>query len=143
MLAAAAVASRASGFFRAVLKAWVSPRVAGTIGSVRWTPSVRVTWDQIVAASPEVIVFMPCGYDLEAAAAEATSLLGRPELLTGDEWADPRFRLQNSDVVRLVAQSASAGRRRPVRQRRSRQPSAPRRGHAVPRRLGLTRPPHR
>ncbi len=46
----------------------------------RGTPSVRVTWEQIVSASPEVVVFMPCGYDLEAAALEATPLLGRAEL---------------------------------------------------------------
>jgi iron complex transport system substrate-binding protein len=46
----------------------------------RGTPSVRVTWEQIVSASPDVVVFMPCGYDLEAAALEATPLLGRTEL---------------------------------------------------------------
>ncbi len=46
----------------------------------RGTPSVRVSWEQIVTASPAVVVFMPCGYDLDAAAAEATSLLGRSEL---------------------------------------------------------------
>ena len=46
----------------------------------RGTPSVRVTWDQIEAASPETVVFMPCGYDLEGAVAEATPLLDRPEL---------------------------------------------------------------
>jgi iron complex transport system substrate-binding protein len=44
-------------------------------------PSVRVTWAQVAAAAPQVVVFMPCGYDLQAAAEEATrSLLGRPEL---------------------------------------------------------------
>ncbi len=48
--------------------------------SSRGTPSVRVTWEQIAAASPETVVFMPCGYDLEAAVAEATPLLDRPEL---------------------------------------------------------------
>jgi iron complex transport system substrate-binding protein len=47
----------------------------------RGTPSVRVTWEQIVSASPEVVVFMPCGYDLEAAALEATPLLGRADLV--------------------------------------------------------------
>ena len=46
----------------------------------RGTASVRVSWEEIATASPEVVVFMPCGYDLEAAAAEATSLLGRPEV---------------------------------------------------------------
>jgi iron complex transport system substrate-binding protein len=44
-------------------------------------PSVRVSWEQIAAAAPQVVVFMPCGYDLQAAADEATrTLLGRPEL---------------------------------------------------------------
>jgi iron complex transport system substrate-binding protein len=44
-------------------------------------PSVRVTWAQIAAAAPQVVVFMPCGYDLQAAAQEASrTLLGRPEL---------------------------------------------------------------
>jgi iron complex transport system substrate-binding protein len=49
------------------------------------TPSVRVTWAQIAAAAPQVVVFMPCGYGLQAAADEATrTLLARPEL-TGVE----------------------------------------------------------
>jgi iron complex transport system substrate-binding protein len=44
-------------------------------------PSVRVSWAQIAAAAPQVVVFMPCGYDLRAAADEARrTLLQRPEL---------------------------------------------------------------
>jgi iron complex transport system substrate-binding protein len=44
-------------------------------------PSVRVTWAQIAAAAPQVVMFMPCGYDLQAAAEEARrTLLARPEL---------------------------------------------------------------
>jgi iron complex transport system substrate-binding protein len=44
-------------------------------------PSVRVTWAQIQAVAPQVVVFMPCGYDLQAAAEEASrTLLQRPEL---------------------------------------------------------------
>jgi iron complex transport system substrate-binding protein len=44
-------------------------------------PSVRVTWEQIEAAAPQVVVFMPCGYGLQAAVEEASrTLLGRPEL---------------------------------------------------------------
>jgi iron complex transport system substrate-binding protein len=44
-------------------------------------PSVRVTWAQIEAVAPQVVVFMPCGYGLQAAAEEASrTLLGRPEL---------------------------------------------------------------
>jgi iron complex transport system substrate-binding protein len=44
------------------------------------TPSVRVTWEQIAVAAPQIVVFMPCGYGLEAAAREAKGLVGRPEL---------------------------------------------------------------
>ena len=44
------------------------------------TPSVRVRWEDIAAEAPQVVVFMPCGYDLEQAAAEGRSLLDRPEL---------------------------------------------------------------
>ena len=44
-------------------------------------PSVRVTWAQIAAAAPQVVVFMPCGYGLHAAVDEASrTLLARPEL---------------------------------------------------------------
>jgi iron complex transport system substrate-binding protein len=44
-------------------------------------PSVRVTWAQIQAVAPQVVVFMPCGYDLQAAVEEASrTLLTRPEL---------------------------------------------------------------
>jgi iron complex transport system substrate-binding protein len=63
---------------------WV-PEMIETAGGEpvlgQWgTPSVRVTWDQIAIASPEVVVFMPCGYDVEAAEAEGAGLLDRPEL---------------------------------------------------------------
>ena len=43
-------------------------------------PSVRVTWEEIEASAPEVMVFMPCGYDVGKAASEAASLLERREL---------------------------------------------------------------
>jgi iron complex transport system substrate-binding protein len=46
----------------------------------RGTPSVRLTWAEIEATSAQVVVFMPCGYDLEAAATEGAVLLARPEL---------------------------------------------------------------
>jgi iron complex transport system substrate-binding protein len=51
------------------------------------TPSVRVSWGQIAEAAPEVVVFMPCGYDLERAAAEAgDTLLDRPEFVGVDRF---------------------------------------------------------
>jgi iron complex transport system substrate-binding protein len=50
----------------------------------RGTDSVRVTWEQIEEASPEVVVFMPCGYGLEQAGLEAQGLLNRTELQSAD-----------------------------------------------------------
>lgn len=52
----------------------------------RGTPSVRLTWEEIVAARPEVVVFMPCGYDLDRAVGEAASLLERPELAGAERF---------------------------------------------------------
>jgi iron complex transport system substrate-binding protein len=44
-------------------------------------PSVWVPWAQIQAAAPQVVVFLPCGYGLQAAVEEARrTLLRRPEL---------------------------------------------------------------
>jgi iron complex transport system substrate-binding protein len=42
--------------------------------------SRQATWREIADASPEVIVHMPCGYDLGAAEGEAPSLYTIPEL---------------------------------------------------------------
>ena len=50
------------------------------------TPSIRVTWEQIASASPEVVVFMPCGYGLEEAVKEAQPLLHRPELASASAF---------------------------------------------------------
>jgi iron complex transport system substrate-binding protein len=36
--------------------------------------SRRATWDDVRAAAPDVVVFMPCGYELDQAVAEAASL---------------------------------------------------------------------
>jgi iron complex transport system substrate-binding protein len=43
------------------------------------SPSRTVTWRQIADAGPEVIVFMPCGYYLEEADAEAEGLFAQPD----------------------------------------------------------------
>jgi len=37
-------------------------------------PSRRATWDEIVAAAPDVIVLMPCGFDVARTVAEWTTL---------------------------------------------------------------------
>jgi iron complex transport system substrate-binding protein len=39
--------------------------------------SRRLTWEQIESAAPEIVVFMPCGYDLDAATEEGEELLPR------------------------------------------------------------------
>ena len=44
------------------------------------TPSVRVTWEEIADSRAEIVIFMPCGYDVEAAEREGSTLLERPEL---------------------------------------------------------------
>jgi iron complex transport system substrate-binding protein len=39
-------------------------------------PSRRVEWDEVTASRPEVVIFMPCGYGLDAATAEGAPLAG-------------------------------------------------------------------
>lgn len=41
--------------------------------------SVRVTWAEVLAAGPEVVLLMPCGYSAEAAATEWAALPRPPE----------------------------------------------------------------
>jgi iron complex transport system substrate-binding protein len=41
--------------------------------------SVRITWEQVVAADPEIIVVMPCGYHLEETMAQFEGLTLPPE----------------------------------------------------------------
>jgi len=41
--------------------------------------SRRLTWEEIGRARPEVTIFMPCGFDLAGAVAQAPALLDRPE----------------------------------------------------------------
>jgi iron complex transport system substrate-binding protein len=42
-------------------------------------PSREVTWRQIRDATPEVVVYMPCGYYLDEAEEEARRLYDNPE----------------------------------------------------------------
>lgn len=65
---------------------WV-PEMIETAGGepVLAAPAVasrRLRWGQIADAAPEIVVFMPCGYGLEAATAEGPRLLETPELAT-------------------------------------------------------------
>jgi iron complex transport system substrate-binding protein len=61
--------------------------------------SRRVTWDEIATADPDVVVFLPCGYGIDAAVAEGTALLGRPDVAglravaEGRAWAVDATRL--------------------------------------------------
>lgn len=53
----------------------------------RGVPSTRLAWPDIAASSPETVVFMPCGYDLDAARAEAPRVATRAELAHATRFA--------------------------------------------------------
>jgi iron complex transport system substrate-binding protein len=65
----------------------------GNVLSKAGEPSVRVSWHEVGASLPEVVVFMPCGYYLEDAEEEAKSLFRRydfaetPAARAGDVYA--------------------------------------------------------
>jgi iron complex transport system substrate-binding protein len=42
-------------------------------------PSARLTWEQVAAADPDVIVVMPCGFDETGAGEQLASIAERPE----------------------------------------------------------------
>jgi iron complex transport system substrate-binding protein len=44
----------------------------------RGTDSVRVAWEAVLQSAPEVLIVMPCGFDLEQAATQARALPGYP-----------------------------------------------------------------
>jgi iron complex transport system substrate-binding protein len=60
---------------------WIPEMIAKAGGAdvlgVPGQPSRRASWDEIAAAAPEVVVFMPCGYGLDEAAAQAGELFAR------------------------------------------------------------------
>jgi iron complex transport system substrate-binding protein len=70
---------------------WVPEMVEAAGGQVLLAragrPSMRVTWDDIGRARPDVVVFAPCGYDLDQAVAEGPDVLTRPELADAEVWA--------------------------------------------------------
>jgi len=43
-------------------------------------PSRRATWDEIAEADPDILVLLPCGYDLATTEAQSRTMLARPEL---------------------------------------------------------------
>ena len=82
---------------------WV-PELLATAGGLDalgspGAPSRRVTWGEIDAADPDVVVFLPCGYGLDAAVGEGRALLDRPEVaglravVEGRAWAVDATRL--------------------------------------------------
>jgi len=62
---------------------WVPDQVEAAGGepvlAIAGARSRRLTWEEIAAAQVEVTVFMPCGFDLAGAVAQARALLARPE----------------------------------------------------------------
>ena len=62
---------------------WVPDQVEAAGGvpvlAVAGARSRRLTWDEIAGADVDVTIFMPCGFDLEGAVAQAVGLLSRPE----------------------------------------------------------------
>ena len=73
------------------------PELVGLAGGVnlfgemgRHSPSM--SWEDLAASDPDVIVVLPCGFDLERTAREALSLHGRPG------WQDLRA-VRSGDVV--------------------------------------------
>jgi iron complex transport system substrate-binding protein len=62
---------------------WVPDQVEAAGGmsvlAVAGARSRRLTWEEIGTAEVDLTVFMPCGFDLEGAVAQAPTLLARPE----------------------------------------------------------------
>jgi len=69
-------------------------RAGGVVlGAEAGEPSRRVGWDEVAAARPDVIVFIPCGYGLAQALEQGRELLAVPEVASspagraGRVWA--------------------------------------------------------
>ena len=64
---------------------WVPDMVEAAGGvpvlAVAGARSRRLTWEEIVPEPVDITVFMPCGFDLDGAVAQAPSLLARPEVI--------------------------------------------------------------
>ena len=64
--------------------------------------SRRLEWSEIAGAEPDVVVFMPCGYDLDATITEGRALLDRAELGDASVWASDANALFSRPGPRLV-----------------------------------------
>jgi len=73
---------------------WVPDLIVRAGGTpVLCTPgehSRPLRWADVASAAPEVVVFMPCGYDLDAASKEAEGLAEVAELVQTPAWRDGR-----------------------------------------------------
>ena len=49
------------------------------IGGVMGQHSPRISWDELIAADPDTIIFMPCGFDLDRTRIEAQPLTEHPQ----------------------------------------------------------------
>ena len=62
---------------------WVPDQVEAAGGvpvlAVAGARSRRLTWEEIAGADVDITVFMPCGFDLEGAVAQAPALLAHPQ----------------------------------------------------------------
>jgi iron complex transport system substrate-binding protein len=71
---------------------WMPDMIDAAGGSAVLAPpgarSRRLGWSEIANTAFEVVLFMPCGYPLDAAVAQGATLLGRPELARASQiWA--------------------------------------------------------
>ena len=88
-----------------------APELLGVAGGIDalgapGTASRRVGWDEVAAADPDVVVFLPCGYGLAAAAAEGAALIARPEVAALRAVADGRA--SAVDATRLLSRCTPA-----------------------------------
>lgn len=72
--------------------------------------SRRITWDEVVAARPDVVLFLPCGYTLEEGAAESARLPWADviERTAAQVWALDATRLFSRCTPQAVVAGAAA-----------------------------------
>lgn len=77
-------------------------------GARETAKSARAAWEDVAAADPDVIILLPCGFDLERTLAEAPAALARPGMRattafrTGQVWAVDGNAYFNRSGPRLV-----------------------------------------
>ncbi len=49
------------------------------IGGIAGQHSPRISWDELIAANPDIIIFMPCGFDLDRTHQEVMPLTQHPQ----------------------------------------------------------------